>query len=226
MALPSMPSIPMSNKCTECGLVNFAGVEKCGRCEAPLVTGPRVRPRRKGTLLVRVLICICVVFAAVLSFYLSLLFSAQPLNIDQKASVRRGISILREKGFTQEAFLLANVTVYRSNDNWLNASVAKENAYAATNFPFEIMTVYPDFFAYPKDDVERAAILLHEAKHLQGKDEHDAYAFVWKQKARLGWTREAYGASPIWENVRRQTLDMAPEVFTCPDREFNDCVVD
>jgi len=210
----------------QCGLVNFAGVDKCGRCGAMLTAQPAGKPRKKGGLLVRVLVCICVCFVAVLSFYLSLLFSAGPLDIEQKAAVRRGTAVVAEKGFTREAFLLRNVTVFRANDNWLNASVAKENAYAATNFPFEIMTLYPDFFAYPKDDVERAAILLHEAKHLEGKNEHDAYEFVWKNKARLGWTRDKYGALPIWQNVRRQTRDIVPELFTCPERELGDCVED
>ena len=83
----------------------------------------------------------------------------------------KGSEVLKEKGFTDEAFLLEHVAVFRGNDNWLNASVEKESAYAATNFPFEIVTIYPDFFKYPKDDIERAAILLHESKHLEGKDE-------------------------------------------------------
>jgi hypothetical protein len=143
--------------------------------------------------------------------------------MDQKSAVRRATAILREKGFKNEAFLLENVTVYRSNDNWLNASVAKENAYAATNFPFEIMTLYPDFFTYPHDDTERAAILLHEAVHLKGKNEHDAYSFVWKHREQLGWTQAKYGFLPVWQNVRRQTRDNAPELFTCPDRESGDC---
>lgn len=119
--------------------------------------------------------------------------------------------------------MLENFTVYRSNDNWLNASVAKENAYAATNFPFEIMTLYPDFFTYPIDETERAAILLHEAEHLKGKNEHDAYAFVWTHRKQLGWTKESYVLSPVWQNIRKQTKDNAPELFVCHDREFADC---
>jgi hypothetical protein len=70
------------------------------------------------------------------------------------------------------------VAVFRANDNWLNASVEKENAYAATNYPFEIVTIYPDFFRFTVDDTERAAILLHEAQHLKGKDEKESYEFV------------------------------------------------
>ena len=214
----------MTKKCEKCGLANFAERHTCARCGSFL--GDATRKNRGGGLLVRALICMCVCLAAILGFYLSLLFSAQPLNIDQKSAVRRAAVLIRENGFSTEAFLLEHVTVYRANDNWLNSSVAKENAYAATNFPFEIMTVYSDFFTYPKDEIERAAILLHESKHLEGKNEHDAYAFVWKNKSRLGWTGEKYKMSPIWDNVRRQTRDAAPELFTCPDRELGDCIED
>ena len=113
--------------------------------------------------------------------------------------------------------------MFRANDNWLNASVAKENAYAATNFPFEIMTLYSDFFTYPVDDTERAAILLHEAEHLKGKNEHDAYEFVWIHRKQLGWTKEVYKVSPVWRNVRRQTLENVPNLFVCGEKEFSDC---
>lgn len=130
---------------------------------------------------------------------------------------------MREKGFTSDAMLLDNFTVYRRNDNWLNASVAKENAYAATNFPFEIMTLYPDFFTYPIDDTERAAILLHEARHLRGEEEPAAYTYVWKNRIQLGWTREKYSASPVWSNIRSQTRDTVPELFTCSEKDFGDC---
>jgi hypothetical protein len=161
--------------------------------------------------------------AVLFGFYLSLIASARSLAMDQKYAVRRAIAVLREKGFDDEVLLLESLTVFRSNDNWLNASVAKENAYAATNFPFEIMTLYPDFFTYPMDDTERAAVLLHESKHLAGKDEHDAYEFVWKNRRQLGWVKEKYGSSPVWENVRRQTMENVPELFICDRNEFNDC---
>jgi predicted nucleic acid-binding Zn ribbon protein len=213
----------MTKKCEKCGLANFADRDACARCGEALEARRR---KTRGGFVVRGFILLCVCLAAVLGFYLSLLLSADPLNIDQKSTIRRGAALLREKGFSREAFLLEHVTIYRGNDNWLNSSVAKENAYAATNFPFEIMTVYPDFFTYSKDEIERAAILLHESKHLEGKNEHDAYAFVWQNKSRLGWSRERYSMSPIWDNVRRQTREAAPELFKCPDREFGDCIED
>ncbi|MBV9217179.1 MAG: hypothetical protein JO053_13500 [Acidobacteria bacterium] len=171
----------------------------------------------------RAAVCLTICLSLLIGFYLSLIVSAEKPDIEQKAAIRRAIGTLSAKGFAREAFLLSYATTYRSNDNWLNASVAKENAYAATNFPFEIMTVYPDFFTYPSDDVERAAILLHESKHLEGKNEHDAYKFVWMNRVRLGWTRDKYAASPVWQNVRKQTRDNAPELFTCPDKESGDC---
>ena len=172
---------------------------------------------------VRAIVCLGVCLAAFLGFYLSLIVSAKSLTIEEKATVRSAIRILKEKGFSGDAALLDNFTVFRSNDNWLNASVEKENAYAATNFPFEIMTLYPDFFTYPVDDTERAAILLHEARHLAGKNEHDAYEFVWKNRKQLGWTKEKYAASVVWQNVRKQTRDNAPNLFVCDGNELGDC---
>ena len=174
-------------------------------------------------LAVRMITLWVVCLAALLGFYFSLVVSADSLNIEQKYAVRRATSVLKDGGFTQQAFLLENLTIFRANDNWLNASVAKENAYAATNFPFEIMTLYADFFTYPADDTERAAILLHEAEHLKGKNEHDAYEFVWIHRKQLGWTKGAYNASPVWRNIRRQTMDNAPSLFVCGEKELNDC---
>lgn len=173
-------------------------------------------------ILKRVVVCVVVLVALLLCFYLSLLASSSGLNIEQKHTVRKSIGLLRERGFTYEARLL-DLTVYRGDDHWLNSSVAKENAYAATNFPFEIMTLYPDFFTYPTDDTERAAILLHEARHLRGADEHDAYEFVWRNRNALGWTRDNYAISPVWSNIRRQTREAVPELFNCTGKELGDC---
>jgi hypothetical protein len=159
----------------------------------------------------------------IIGFYISLIVSAARLSRDQKATVNRAIGILREKGFDTEAAMLSTITTFRASDNWLNASVEKENAYAATNFPFEIMTFYPDFFTYPADDVEKAAILLHEARHLLGEGEKEAYAFVWKNRARLGWTRQDHGNSALWLNVRQQTLEQVPDIFNCPENPASDC---
>jgi len=216
----------MNKKCATCGLVNFPTAVKCSRCEAELMISGDIAPTpggRRGGFLVRAVVCLCVALVALFGFYLSLIATAKPISVEEKVLVRTATRVLREKGFLSEARLLGNFTVFRGNDNWLNASVAKENAYAATNFPFERVTLYPDFFSYRIDDIERAAILLHEAKHLAGQNEHDAYEYVWKNRDRLGWIRARYGTSPVWQNVRRQTKENVPELFTCEANDLGDC---
>ena len=85
------------------------------------------------------------------------------------------------------------------------------------------MTLYPDFFRYPADDVERAVILLHEARHLAGADEAEACATVWRDKARLGWTRERYGDTRVWQNVTELSRRHAPALFDCGGDGRQDC---
>ena len=177
----------------------------------------------KSTLLKRALVCLSVLIAVVFAFYSSLVLSADSLRSSERLQVAAAIRHLEQAGFHDEVFLLKHLTVFRANDNWLNASVQKESAYAATNFPFEIVTLYPDFFTYPLDDVERAAILLHEAKHLQGKDEKEAYEFVWKNRARIGWTSETYRRSVMWREIRKVTKEYSPGLFVCEFNEFGDC---
>ena len=219
----------MRKKCSNCSLVNFPDAVSCARCQTDLIETSNIAAVKIGgiwRLVVRALTLLIVCILVLFGFYFSLVVSADSLSIEQKYSVRRSISVLKSKGFASQAFLLENVTIFRANDNWLNASVAKENAYAATNFPFEIMTLYSDFFTYPADDTERAAILLHEAEHLKGKNEHDAYEFVWTHRKQLGWTQADYDASPVWRNVRRQTMDNAPNLFVGGEKEFNDCTTE
>ncbi len=219
----------MSSKCSNCRLVNFSSASECARCGVALVQSeigpPTTQPGTTllRTIVRRVLILVLVSVIILAGFYLSLIVSAKSLSYQDRKAVDRAIAVLRERGFTDEVFLLENIAVYRSSDNWLNATVAKENAYAATNFPFEILTLYPDFFAYPTDDTERAAILLHEAKHLAGKDEHFAYDYVWRRRRQLGWTAEKYDTSPVWQGVRKQTGDNAPELFNCGALDDGDC---
>ena len=216
----------MNKKCSNCHLVNFSDAASCARCRADLIETvniENVQGMSGSGLVVRAFVCMCVCVAVILGFYLSLIGTAKSLTLDEKSTVLNAIGLVREKGFAREAMLLGNFTVFRSNDNWLNASVAKESAYAATNFPFEIITLYSDFFTYPVDDTERAAVLLHEAQHLAGKNEHDAYEFVWKNRKQLGWTKAKYAASPVWQNVRKQTKDNVPELFVCDHNEFRDC---
>ncbi len=154
---------------------------------------------------------------------MSLVFSAEPLNAEQHAKVNAAITVLEKNGFTAETFYLRHFAVFRGSDNWLNGTVAKENAYAATNFPFGIITIYPDFFSYTGDDIERAAILLHEVKHLEGADEKEAYEFVWKRKSEIGWVKEKYRGSVVWKEIRNQTKEYVPNLFVCEFNEYHDC---
>ena len=218
----------MKKKCPNCKLVNFATAGNCLRCRHDLLEVSTFDPQRspaglRSKMLMRAGGVAAAVLIAVFGFYMTLIVSAKRLEYEQTKTVERAILILDEKGFDSEVFLLRYLTAYRGTDNWLNASTREENAYAATNFPFEIMTVYPDFFTYPKDDTERAAILLHEARHLKGADEAEAYAFVWQNRKQLGWTKETHGGSVVWRNVRRQTREIAPHLFTCEENEFADC---
>lgn len=179
------------------------------------------KPSRQ--LLRRFAIFLVVCVAAITLFYTSLVFTASPLTANERDSVNSAITLLDKRGFINEAFLLRDLATFRNNDNWLNASVAKENAFAATNYPFAIITLYPDFFTYPQNDTERAAILLHEARHLKGYDEKDAYEFVWRNRNYLGWTADKYADSIVWQNIRRPTKEFAPNLLVCDFNPYNDC---
>jgi len=219
----------MKKLCPNCQLVNFSHSEECVRCRSHLIEVSTLQAdgtnssTLKSTVLRRAIICAAVCILAVLGFYLSMLFTSSSLSYDEKKQVKDAVKILDEKGFSSEVFLLKYLTSFRANDNWLNASTRLENAYAATNFPFEIMTIYPDFFTYSTDDTERAAVLLHEAQHLKGADEKEAYEFVWRNRKKLGWTRETHGDSVVWRNVRRQTKEYTPNLFVCGWNEASDC---
>jgi hypothetical protein len=219
----------MKKKCPNCNLVNFATAENCLRCQFNFVetstfeASDEKRSFFRSKLFLRAGGLIMAILIGLFGFYLTLIISAKRLEYEEKKTVERSVLILDEKGFSREVFLLRYVTAYRGTDNWLNASTRDENAYAATNFPFEIMTIYPDFFNIPNDDIERAAILLHEAQHLKGADEKEAYEFVWKNRKQLGWTKQNYGTSVLWRNVRKQTKDIVPELFTCEKNEYADC---
>jgi hypothetical protein len=224
-----LPAFKMKKKCPNCQLVNFEDAAYCLRCRENLVEviapKPDAAPKSffRSKLFIRAGSVLTAVLIALLGFYLTLLVSAKRLAYDEQKSVERSIQILDDKGFGRDVLLLRYLTAYRGTDNWLNVSTREENAYAATNFPFEIITLYPDFFMYPNDDTERAAILLHEAQHLKGADEKEAYEFVWKNRKQLGWTKETYGNSIVWRSVRRQTREIAPQLFVCETKEFADC---
>lgn len=162
-------------------------------------------------------------FLVLLGFYLSLILTADRLLPNERAVVNGSIRLLESRGFVNDVVLLKHFAALRRNDNWLNASVEKENAYAATNFPFGVITLYPEFFEFTTDDVERAAVLLHESRHLLGDNEKEAYTYVWKNRKKLGWTKAEYAGSMVWQNVRKQTKEYAPELFICEFNTFDDC---
>lgn len=216
----------MNKKCPKCKLINFPSADACARCKFNFIEISNLRAENSlfgSKLFKRAAVCAAVIIFALTAFYLSLVFSAKPLSTEERQTVERAIDVLEAKGFMSEARLLNYFTVFRSNDNWLNASVQKENAYAAANFPFEIMTLYPDFFSQTIDDTERAAVLLHEARHLKGEDEKEAYEFVWRNRKKLGWTKENYRRSNVWQTVRTQTRENAPNLFVCEMNELKDC---
>ena len=226
-----------NNKCAGCGLVNFAEAPECKRCGSPLGAAPgrgsfaapdpggegepgaggrRGLARRAGAVF-------AVTFALLVAWHASLLWTSEATTFDEREQVRRAVELIERGGFDREAFLLRRVTNFRTTDNWWNAYVGHAGAYAATNFPFEVVTLYPDFFRYPVDDVERAVILLHEARHLSGAGEEEACATVWRDKARLGWTREKYGETRVWKNVSELSRRHAPKLFDCGPDGLQDC---
>ncbi len=162
-------------------------------------------------------------FLSVLILYLSLVTTSAPMTADDRRAVERAIVFLESRGFEREAFLLNNVATFRSSDNWLNQAVGAENAYAATNYPFGIITIYPDFAGKAVDDTERAMVLLHEARHLMNETEAEAYAYVWRERQRLGWTQLSHGTTETFITVELQTREHAPELFTCRSQAWNDC---
>ncbi|HEY9284057.1 MAG TPA: hypothetical protein VIP46_11445, partial [Pyrinomonadaceae bacterium] len=155
--------------------------------------------------------------------YVSLRVTSEPVTAEQQELVDRAVALLDERGLGDSARLLRLAT-YRSTDNWWNRYMGHREAYAATNFPFEVVTLYPDFFAHPADDTERAVILLHESYHLAGGGEERAFSGVWRDKERLGWTEEKYGRTRVWRSVREFTAQHAPALFRCGEDGRSDCL--
>lgn len=215
--------LPKPRKCPECGYDGRRSAivkSQCAVCNR-ISSAPA-----KGlfhSIIERLPTFLLVCIAAVTGFYASLVYSAAPLTAEQHSSVGSAIDLLEAKGFSDEVFLLRTAAAFRSNDNWLNASVEKENAFAATNFPFAIVTLYPDFFERTTSNVERAAILLHETKHIQGDDEKAAYEFVWRNRKKLGWDGAEFNSTEMWINVRKQTAEFSPNLFICELNIANDC---
>jgi len=160
---------------------------------------------------------------ALAAFHLSLIATSAPLSSDEASAVDRAIDLLDSKGFATEVFVLRHTTTFRGTDNWVNLLSKKENAFAATNLPFQIVTLYPDFYTRANDETERAMILLHEAQHLMARDEPAAYSYVWRNRERLGWTQLTHGTTGTYVTIEQQTREYAPELFSCPSKIWNDC---
>lgn len=233
MSPDSVNTPPSSrHKCPNCGLVNAASDEVCRRCGTSLASPeistqvgapqPKAEPAKRG-FLKRVLWILGATLVALVIWYASLLLSSNALQPDQQQKVQGAIALLRKQGFSREAFVLTYLSTFRSTDNWLNAYVGHRDAYAATNFPFEVVTLYPDFFELPIDDRERAAVLLHEARHLLGDGEEAALQSTWKSKLKLGWTADKYRQSRVWDATENLTRAQFPYMFQCGSDGQSDC---
>ncbi len=220
----------MNRKCTACDLVNFSTSDACRRCGADLAGVPPANPalaepRFGGRTLGRWLGWTATMAATILALgYASLLATSDGLPAEQAQVVAAATGVLERAGFEREAFLLRHAASFRSTDNWWNRYLGHQTAYAATNFPFAVITLYPAFFRFPVDDVERAMVLLHEAHHLRGEDEPAALQRVWLEKGRLGWTAAAYGHTRLWRNTREWTAAGVPLLFHCGSDGRSDCL--
>jgi hypothetical protein len=222
--------IAESNKCARCGLVNFAINDICRRCgatlrpEGPIEQEAPVQVRTERGFWRKLMWVFGMTLTLLFVGFMSLLTTSERLNFDERQTVADAIAVLEKAGFSREAFVLGNLVNYRSTDNWWNQYVGHQSAYAATNFPFEVVTLYPAFFKFAVDDTERAAILLHEAYHLFGAGEEAALEGAWVEKGRLGWSEDQYSQTRVWKNTREWTAGSVPALFMCGTDERSDCV--
>jgi len=213
-------------KCPRCGIVNWADAVVCRRCAAALDGEPEARDEQRSVspgLLKRASFVVGLVALFVFSSYISLRATSDAATFEQRQIIARAIEVLEGKNFGGRVFVLRHLTSYRTSDNWWNRTVGHRDAFAATNFPLEVVTLYPDFFKVPVDDTERAVVLLHESYHLTGANEEKAFAEVWREKGRLGWTKERYEQTPLWRSVRAFTMQHAPQLFRCGSGGAEDC---
>ena len=222
----------MSNRlvglvCPHCKLYNELNEFQCRRC------GKSLNAKRSNAAnddpnkftFARTLLRITLLAAFfMIAWYASLLKTSAPLSAEHRQMVERAITILQQRGFTTEATLMRRFVTFRATDHWWNQHFGHPQAYAATNFPFEVMTLYPDFFNKTADDTERAVILLHEYYHLRGQGEETAYAETWRAKEKLGYTAVRYNKTRVWNNMRDDTLTYVPTLFTCGVSGQEDCV--
>lgn len=210
--------------CPRCNLYNELSDFTCRRCGGSLQKQRGKEEKRAlfgpGRVFLRIFLLTAFFLIA---WYASLTKTSEPLKAEQRLMVEQAITLLHQRGFRDDAALLRRVTSFRATDHWWNRQFGHPQAYAATNFPFEVMTLYPEFFTKTLDDTERAAILLHESYHLRGYGEEKAHAEVWKLKDKLGYTAEKYERTRVWINMRDDTMTFAPQLFTCGPSGQGDC---
>ena len=220
-------------KCANCGLVNSGADENCRRCgsslgdDEPIVSASpepdsTTEPPKRG-LLKRLGWIVSATLVILIVWYVSLLLSSNGLQPDQRSKVDAAIALLQQHRFDRETFALKYLTAFRSTDSWWNRYIGHRDAYAATNFPFEVVTLYPEFFEVPVDDCERAAVLLHEARHLLGDNEEAALRSTWQRKKALGWTEDRYKQTRVWDATERLTRAQFPYMFQCGINGQSDC---
>jgi hypothetical protein len=222
---------PSRNKCPRCGLVSFAAQQTCRRCGTALSGGEGGETAQTGddtgkrSIARRLIWILGATLLILLIWSLSLHITSDDLMYDQRNAVERAIAVLKQKGFAKQAFLLRYVTAFRRTDSWWNNYVGHQNAYAATNFPFEVVTLYPEFFEVSVDDNERAVLLLHESYHLFGSGEEAALEGVWRNKQRLDWSADKYGHSKVWKDTIELTMNKVPTLFQCGPDGHSDCTI-
>ena len=229
-AAKSLVDAPSNRRsCAHCGLVNFGEAETCRRCHHDLVeTVPAVpdveapassaRGARRTRLIVAATIGL-----SIFAWSRSLLLTSEPIDDSQRLMVMRSVELLEHAGFSKEVTMLRHFANYRATDNWWNNYIGHSQAYAATNFPLGVVTLYAPFFRTAVDDTERAVILLHEAQHLAGAGEPAALELTWREKSRLGWTAEKYGETKVWKNTKEWTAADVPLLFQCGTDGHGDC---
>src|SRR5262245_9041733 len=97
------------------------------------------------------LVILSATFTIVGLAFVSLLATSDGLTSEQRQMVTDAIGVVERGGFTRDTTVLRRMVFFRSSENWWNKYVGHENAYAATNFPFAIVTLYPAFFKVPVD---------------------------------------------------------------------------
>ncbi len=203
-----------NRRCAKCQLVNFQDAAACRRCAAPLeIAAPTPDPvpvLRTPAIGRRIAWLAGVTVAIVFVWSRSLLLTSAPIDDGQRQIVMRAIAQIERAGFTREVLILRHFANFRATDNWWNRHLGHGEAYAATNFPLGVVTLYRPFFTIAVDDIERAAILFHEAQHLWGAGEPAALEATWHGKERLGWTADQYGQTRVWRNTREWTQAAHP----------------